>query len=145
MALQRVEIDKDKKLLPGDIIEMHFRTTGMVYIQAAQIGLIEWRLSGRKDFSIIRNSLPENNRVIFTVEILKPEDEKPGLQTAGITGAQIAAAIFAVAVFGIFYLSLEKIYQIMESPAGKAAVAGAGIGLAALGIAALLLILLPRK
>jgi hypothetical protein len=144
MALQKVEIDKDKKLLPGDIIEMHFKTTGMAYIQAAQIALIEWRLAGRKDFQIVRNSLPENNRVIFTIEIVKPEDEKPELQTAGISGTMIAAAICAVAVFGIFYLTLEKIYQIMESPEGKIAVAGSGIGLAALGIAALLY-LMPRK
>lgn len=140
MALQKVEIDKNKVLLPGDRIEMHFKTTGLVWLQAAQIALIEYKIGKRKDFRIISNSLPANNRVIFTVEVIKPPADQPQMQTAGMTGALIAAAILAGTVGIVSFFTLEKIYQIMESPSGKIAVAGSGVGLAALGIAALFLI-----
>ena len=145
MALQRVEIEKNKVLVPGDRIEMHFRTTGMLWLQSTQIAMIEWRMSKRKDFRIISNSLPANNRVIFTIDITEPPKEEPQLQRAGIalTAAVIAASIVAVGI--IAWLTLDKVYQIQESPAGKIAVAGTGIGIAAAGIAALLFLILSRK
>jgi hypothetical protein len=145
MALERVEISDTKALNPGDRIEMHFKTSGMVWLQATHIALIEYRLSGRKDFEIISNSLPEKNRVIFTIEIKQPPKEEPGLQRAsiGLTAGIIAASIIAVGI--VAWLTLDKVYQIQESPVGKIAVAGTGVGIAAAGIAAVLLLLLPRK
>lgn len=151
MALQRVEIDKDKVLVPGDRIEMHFRTVGLVWLQAAQIALIEYRIGKRKDFRILSNSLPANNRVIFTIEIIQPPADQPELQTAGagaivLTVAKIAGVIIAL---GVVWLTLDKTFQIVEkivdSPGGKVAVAGTGIGIAAAGIAALLYFLPKGK
>jgi hypothetical protein len=145
MALERVEISDTKALNPGDRIEMHFKTSGMVWLQSTHIALIEYRLAGRKDFEIISNSLPEKNRVIFTIEIKQPPKEEPGLQRAsvGLTAGIIAASIIAVGI--VAWLTLDKVYQIQESPVGKIAVAGTGVGIAAAGIAAVLLLLLPRK
>lgn len=143
--MEKVEIDKDKPLSPGDIIEMHFVTTGMVWLTATHIALIEWRLEDRKDFRVLSHSLPANNRVIFEIKIIEPAKEDVTVQEAGIavTAATIAKVIGALAVVGIFYLTLDKVYQIMESPAGKVGVAGVG----ALGVAAaiaIVLFLLPR-
>jgi len=134
--MTRVEIDKNKVLVPGDRIEMHFKTSGLVWLQAAQIALIEERVKNRSDWQIISNSLPANNRVIFTIEIIQPPE--PGLQTAGVgvTAAIIGTVIVAAGV--VSWLTLDKVEQIMESPAGQVAVAGSGVGMAALGIAALL-------
>ena len=132
----KVEIDKNKVLVPGDRIEMHFKTSGLVWLQAAQIALIEERVKNRSDWQIISNSLPANNRVIFTIEIIQPPE--PGLQRAGVgvTAAIIGTVIVAAGV--VSWLTLDKVEQIMESPAGQVAVAGSGVGMAALGIAALL-------
>jgi len=145
MAIQRIEIDKDKVLLPGDRIELHFKTTSMLWVTAAQIALIEWRIGKRDDWEILSNSLPANNRVIFTILVKDSAKTSPVLQTAGIgvTAAVIAAAIVAVGV--ISWLTLDKVLQIMETPEGKIAVAGTGVGIAAAGIGLLLLLLLPKK
>lgn len=129
MALQRIEIDKDKPLNPGDRIEMHFKTTGMVWLTATQIALIEWRIGKRDDWEIISNSLPENNRVIFTILIKEPPKDEPKLQTASVTSALIAASILAVSVGILIRFTLGPIYQIIETPAGKIAVAGTGLAL----------------
>jgi len=145
MALQKVEISNTKALNPGDRIEMHFKTSGMVWLQATQIAMIEWRLSDRKDFVIINNSLPDKNRVIFTIEIRKPPEAEAEMQTAGVglTAGIIGAVIIGAGV--VAWLTLDKVYQLTESTAGKIAVGGTGIGIAAAGIAALLFLILPRK
>jgi len=114
--MEKIEIDKDKPLSPGDIIEMHFKTTGMFWITATQIALIEWRLADRKDFWIINHELPTANEVIFTVRILKTN---PVIVTAAVIGAVIIGAGV------IAWLTLDKVYQIIESPTGKVLAGGA--------------------
>ena len=142
MALQRIEIDKDKPLNPGDVIELEYRCTGLVWITAAQVALIEWRIGKRDDWEIISNSLPENNRITFRILIKSAKPQGPVLQTAGVTGALIAGAILAATVGVVSWLTLDKIYQVfekvIESPEGKIAVAGMG----AAGIAILIIVLL---
>jgi len=147
MALQKVEIDKNKVLLPGDVIELHFLTTSMLWIQSAQIAIIEWKLEKRKDWTIISNSLPANNRVIFTVMVNSEQRELQAgeYQTAGIGVTAVAIAAAIVAVGAITWLTLDKVLQLQETPAGKIAVAGTGLGIAAAGIALLLFFILPRK
>ena len=129
MALQRIEIDKNKPLNPGDVIELEYRCTGLVWITSAQVAIIEWQLANRADWSIISNSLPENNRITFEVLIKSKTPQDPKLQTAsiGVTALMISAAIVAVGVIG--WLTLDKVYQIAETPAGKIAVAGTGLAL----------------
>ena len=130
--MEKVEIDINKPLNPGDIIEMHFVTTGMVWPTAAQIALIEWRLEKRKDFCILSHSLPVGNKVIFTIQI---RQTNPVIVTAAV----IAAAIIGAGI--VAWLTLDKVYQIIESPAGKAVVGGTVISFAALAVIAILVLL----
>jgi len=140
--MKKIEIGKNKRLNPGDVIEMHFVTTGMTWPTAVQIAMIEWRLEKRKDFRIMSHSLPVGNRVIFTILISEPAEEKvPQVYAAGIgvTAAIIGAAIIGAGV--VAWLTLDKIYQIIETPAGKAAVTGTALFLPALAVIAILLLL----
>ena len=114
--MQKVEIDINKPLNSGDIIEMQFKTTGMVWITATQIALIEWRIEKRKDFRILSHSLPANNRVNFVIQILKTN---PVLITAAVIGGVIIGAGV------VAWLTLDKVYQITESPTGKVLAGGA--------------------
>jgi len=131
-AMEKIEIDKNKPLNPGDIIELHFRSPGMVWIAAAQIALIEWRLEKRKDFRMLSHSLPAGNRVIFTIKILKTN---PVVLTAAVIGAAIIGAGV------VAWLTLDKVYQIVESPVGKVAVGGTALFLPALAIIAIIFLL----
>lgn len=143
--MEKIEIDKNKLLLPGDRIEMHFNTTGMVWLTATQIAIIEWRLEGRKDFRIKNYSLPAYNRVIFTIDIIEPPKPKGDIAvqqaSIAVTAATIAKIIGAIAIVGIFYLTLDKVYQIIEAPAGKALIGGTAVSFAALALIAVLIFL----
>lgn len=131
----KIEIDKNKPLNPGDVIELHFKSFGMAWLKAAQIAMIDWMLKGRPEFEILSWQIPTNTTVIFECRVKKTNP-------VVVTAAVIAAAIVAVGV--VAWLTLDKVYQIMETPAGKIGVAGTGVGLAAAGIIALLA-LLPKK
>ncbi len=87
--MEKVEIDKNKPLKPGDRIEMYFKTTGMVWITAAQIAIIEYRLAGRQGFRILSWSLAGPNTVIFTVQVKKTN---PVIVTAAVIGVAIIGA-----------------------------------------------------
>lgn len=170
----KVLIDKDQPLTRGDHIEMHFISSGMASIKAVQIALLEQRMANREDFVILNFQTPVESPtlLIVTVEVLggsRPAGETPGatgswieggqaeapLQTAsigvGITVATIAASVIAANI--MFYLTFKWAYRLVredvkaafESPIGKVAAAGTGIGIAAAGIAALILIFLPKK
>jgi len=130
--MEKIEIDKNKPLNPGDIIELHFRSPGMVWIAAAQIALIEWRLEKREDFRMLSHSLPAGNRVIFTIKILKTNP-------AVVTAAVIGAAIIGAGV--VAWLTLDKVYQIIEAPAGKTMIAGTALFFPALAVLAILFLL----
>lgn len=133
--MPKVEIDINKQLQPGDIIELHFITLGMGWITAAQIALIEGRLERRKDFTILAHSLPENNKIVFTVRINKTN---PVMVTAAI----IAGLIIGAGV--VAWLTLDKVYQIMESPAGQVGMIGFGT-LSAVAAVAIILALLAKS
>lgn len=145
---KRIEIDKNKPLKPGDIIDLEYRTTGEVWVPAIQISMIEWQLEGRSDWEIISNSLPTAGRLTFKVLVLDTVPQEPELQTAsaGVTALMVSAAI--VAVGAITWLTLDKVYQfveivpdavekVSETPAGQVALAGAG----SLGIALLIYVI----
>jgi len=114
--MEKIEIDKNKPLKPGDIIEMYFRSTSMVWIKATQIALIDYRLAGRKDFTILSWSLDGPNTVIFTVQVKKTN---PVIVTAAVIGAAIIGAGV------VAWLTLDKVLQITESPTGKVLAGGA--------------------
>lgn len=133
--MQKIEIDRNKPLNPGDEIELHFKSIGMAWLKATQIAMIEWWLKDRKEFEILSWRIPEQAVVVFKVRVKKTN---PVIVTAAV----IAGAIIGVGV--IAWLTLDKVYQIMETPAGKIGVAGTGAGLAAAGIAALIAITLKK-
>jgi len=131
----REEIDINKSLVPGDIIELHFRSVGMAWLRAAQIAVIEYQLSKEDHWEIIRSNLLDHKRVIFTVRIKK-------VNPVIVTAAVISAAIMGVGF--VAWLTLDKVYQIVDSPGGQIA----SIGLGSLGIVAaivLVLALLGKK
>lgn len=97
----------DAPLDPGDIIELRFKSTGMFWIQATHIAMIEWRLSGDKRFRIRNYTIYEPNTVVFKVEVLQTN---PVIVTASV----IAAAIIGVGV--IFILTLESVYKLVNVP-----------------------------
>lgn len=153
--MAKVLIDKDKPLNPGDRIELHFVSSGMAWIKAVQIVLLEQKFSGRKDFEIIGWETPveQPTLLIMRAEIKSDRMQAgPELQTAGVmTAAVIAAGVMGSMIVG--YLTFKACYLIVsedvkaafKSTEGKIAVAGTGIGLAAAGIAALILIFLPKN
>jgi len=121
--MQLQEIDKNKELFPGDEIELHFHAMGPHWIVATQIAAIEFAINRNEShFQILSWRLPDKNRVIFKVRILA---SNPVIVTAAV----IAGAIVAVGF--IAFLTLDKVYQIVESPAGKIG----AIGMGSLGIA----------
>lgn len=147
--MEKVLIDKDIPLKPGDIIEMHYITAGMGIITATQIALIEWRLAARKDFEILSYQLPPgSNRVIFTIQIKEPatDDIQRASPSVALTAAIIGATIIGAQVIGL--MTLDKIYlmfkKAVDSLAGKVAVAGFG-GLAAVAAIAIVISLLRSK
>jgi len=157
--MSRIEIDKDQVLNPGDRVELHFKSSGMAWVKAAQIAIIDARINRRDDWRIREFRTPDDQPtvIICVVEVLteeqrkaQAEEDQPEIQTASagvvITCAAIAGTIIAAGV--VYSLTLQKTFLIVKdisaSPAGKVAVAGGGVGLAAAGIAALLAILLPK-
>ncbi len=150
--MTKIEIKETDELLPGDRIEIHYRTVGLTWLKAAQLALLERKLDSNKNFYLLSVNMgvtPETrNQVIFRIGIkTPPTDESGGVQQAGV-GIAVAFVIKAIAISAVgvvMYLSLDKIYKIVdtivESPAGKIAVAGAGtlaIASAIIGILALL-------
>ena len=141
----KTEIDRTEPLNPGDIIEMHFKFIGpnWVYLHAAELAVLEWQLRQGHPYWELRawDSTTYSDRLVLEFLIKEPlADESPQVQKAGFVTPLIIAAI--VIGGGLFaWLSLDKIYKITESPAGKIALAGTGsLGIAALVIAVLLLI-----
>lgn len=128
--MEKIEIDKNAPLSPGDIIEMHFVTSGMVWIKATQIALIEWRLEGRKDFTILSAYPVGTNRIVFEIQI---QITNPVILTASVIGAAIIGAGV------VAWLTLDKVYQIIEAPAGKALVGGTALFLPALAVIGVLM------
>lgn len=127
----KTEIAKDKPLNPGDIVELHFTSISMVWIQAAQIAIIETLINRRhKEFTILSDWIPEKNKVVFKVRV---NETNPVIVTALV----IAGAISAVGI--IAWLNLDKVYQIISSAAG------ATISIGVVVIAAVLLLIILRK
>ena len=130
----KVEIDKNKPLSPGDRIEMHFSSVGMVPLAAVQIALIEYRLKDAPGFRIRSHEFLGRQGLIFTIDIIKTN---PVLITAAVIGGVIIGAGV------IAWLTLDKIYQIAESPAGTLALGGLG-SLAIVAAIVTVLAILPK-
>lgn len=133
--MQKVEISKNKQLEPGDLIELHFRTVGGTWVKAAHLGIIEYRLAGFPYFEIISWTILDEHSLCFEIRIKKTN---PVLVTAAVIGTII------IGTGVIAWLTLDKVYQIMESPGGQVGVAGFGI-LAVVAAVVIVLSLLSKK
>jgi len=139
---EKIEIEKDAALEPGDIIEMHYDVIGgprWVVTRAIQLAMIEDHLRNSPAFELIR--LDElGDDVIITLKIRDATGQRVEVQQAGMMTALIISA--TVVTIGIFtWLSLKTVYKITDSPAGKVALIGAGTaGIAVLVIVVLLLL-----
>jgi len=132
---EKILIDENKPLDPGDIIELHFRTYGGTYIKALQLAAIDRKLEGQPGFRILSWTLPTPQTVVFKVRI---EQTNPIIVTAALIVG------FIVVVGLVAWLVFDKVYQIIESPAGKIGVGGLGIFAAAAAVVAIVT-LLPKK
>lgn len=141
----KTEIDRNEPLNPGDIIEMHFKFLGpgWLYLRAAELAILKWQLEQKNpDWEMTSwdtTTYPDKLVLEFLIKE-RPEYEIPQVQKAGVVTPLIIAAI--VIGGGLFaWLTLDKIYKITESPAGKIALAGTGsVGIAVLVVAVLLLL-----
>lgn len=100
--------DYNAPLDPGDIVELHFLSTGLFWIQAAQIAIIDYQLANDKRFRIMNWTIYDPNEVVFKVKVLKTNPEL-------VTVAVIAAAIIGVGI--VFKLTLDSAYKIINVPA----------------------------
>lgn len=138
----RTEIDRNEPLNPGDKIEMHFKAYGpnFIYLRASELALLEWRLRTKNpDYELLEWQNP-GDELILTFRIKEQSKSGPQIQQAGIgTAAVLAAMVIGGGLFT--WLSLDKIYKITDSPAGKVALVGTGsLGITALVVAVLLLL-----
>lgn len=146
----RTEIDRNEPLNPGDKIEMEFKCLGpgWLYLRAAELAVLKYTLDKKNPYWELTawDSTTYSDKLILEFLIKEPPEEQMGqVQQAGIVTPLIIAAI--VIGGGLFtWLSLDKIYKITDSPAGKVALAGSGsLGIGILIIAVLLLLNRFRK
>ncbi len=139
--MEKIEISPDAAFVVGDVIEMHFNTfgpTSWTILQATQYVIIEMALKRQfPELEVISSKNVESGFVITFRVTAVPAPTTDDPQQAGVLTAAIVAA--AVIGGGIFvWLSLDKVYQIVDSPAGQVALVGAG----AMGIGVLVIVLL---
>jgi len=137
----KTEIDKNKDLQAGDVIEMHFRASGIIWLRAIHWALIERKLAGDSRFKILRWE-NTTTHLIVQLKILDPDALPPPqspIPQGSITAAMIAIGIVSIAAGLMLWLTLDKVYQITETTGGKI------MGISALLIPILILILLLRR
>ena len=137
---EKILIDSNTPLSPGDIIEMSFNVFGSAtwdYARAVQLQILLSVIEKKNpNYQLLSYSNREQLHLTFKI-LGRPVDGEPELQEAGIASAAIlAAAVIGVGLFT--WLSLDKVEKIVQTPAGKIAVTGVG----AVGIAVLVLILM---
>lgn len=140
--MAKVEITKETKVFPGDLLEFHYRVSSPLWLKAAQIGLIESRLEKEKRFRIEGYEFQgedEKDLVVRIRVVTPPADEPPEVQEAGVPVAYIVLAIAGAATALFVWLSLGKMYKITSSGSG------AVLSVGALAVAAIILLMIWKK
>lgn len=142
------EIKNTDEVAKGDQLRFTYRSTGLAWLTAAQLAIVESRLQ-KKGFKIISEE-NTNQQIIVECTFEPAQSDEPQIQQASIvSGAVILAA--AAAVTGlVLWLLLDKvekwtaetasavsetIQSVTSTPAGQALFAGGGVFMAGLGIA----------
>ena len=90
--MEKIEIDKERVLSPGEVIELHFITPGGTWIKATEAAVVEWSLEDRTDFRINHIDYLTPGMVIIEVEVLKTN---PVVVTVAVICGAIALAAVA--------------------------------------------------
>lgn len=116
--MTRIELKQDEALKTGDVVELHFKSSGPQWWKAAIAAAIEARLSNRKDFTIRTVDYTQDGELIFTCVVGEVTPAPGQVQQASIVSvAIIAGAIVAVGL--IFWLVEDKAYKIIDTPAAQ--------------------------
>lgn len=119
-----------EQLHPGDEIRLHFTISGITFLTAAQVALMESRLEKEPRFTVIRHSIPRSTGPLQTTEMtMDVRVERQPYGATGewlrssfvIAGATIAAGTIVKIIIAAFagvviFLSVTKIEKL-----GKAA------------------------
>lgn len=150
--MAKIQISKDAVLQPGDVVEMHYKVIGPVWLKAIQIAAIESRLEKDARFSHTGTWFEgENDRtLVVRITILPPRPKeaaavlKPGevpeVQEAGVPIAGIIIAVAAAAAAVFVWLSLDRIFKVVEAPGGAV-----GVGLMGAAVAGLVILFLLKR
>jgi len=112
---ERIEIDKNAELVPGDVIEMHFRRLSLGIITDAAGYLIEKKIRSNPMYELISWRFTDSE-AIYTIKI-KQVDTPTYL--AGVSPNLIAVGIISLAGGCLAWMSLKVVYKIVDSPAFK--------------------------
>ena len=145
---QRIEIDRNKKLDPGEIVELVYDMIGSmnwIYFRATQVALLEYYLSKKNPYWKFLSFVDTDDQLIVKFEVLPmPENADPQIQHAGVTAALIGAFVLGSFIFA--YLSLDKVYLIKSLPDQPGdTIQKTGIGLAGIAAGGLVLYYLYTK
>jgi len=91
-----VEIDKDKPLNPGDVVELDFRILSGLWLSSTEIAIIEWQLKDRDDWEILSNTLPAEGMITFTVRVKDYPPQGSWMQPTGAAGFVVTGTVVAV-------------------------------------------------
>jgi len=114
-----VEIDPNTPLKPGDRIILRFKRTNLWLISNAIGMLIEEKLRSNPNYELLDWDIGENT-ASYLIQIKEPSQT----QQAGLTAVLIASAVIAGSLF--VWLSLDRVYKIIDTPAGQVATLGIG-------------------
>ncbi len=138
--MPKQEITKDAMLMPGDEIELHYRIIGPALMQAVQIAIVESKINKDERFYLRGYTPAESNdtaNYIFRVTVKqppRPETIDPNKTPEPMEAAIPIAALLIVigsAFAGLFlFMSLQKIYKIIQTPAGAVLGVSGAVGLA---------------
>jgi len=104
--MEKIEIDKDQALNPGDEVELHFNTPGGDWIKATEAAVVEWSLEGREDFKVTTIDYWQPGKVIITVKV---QQTNPVIVTVAVICGAIAIAAIA---FGWMF---DKAYLVSKT------------------------------
>lgn len=104
--MEKIEIDKEQVLDPGDVVDLHFKTPGGDWLKATEAAIVEWSLEGRKDFKVRSIDYWQPGKVIVTVEV---QQTNPVVVTVAVICGAIAVAAIA---FGWMF---EKAYLVAKT------------------------------
>ena len=107
----KIIIDEDEPLQAGDIIEIHFKTLSPVWIRATHVAAIEWQLSGKPEYELLRSQY-DKSTLIFTFRIKKTNP-------IVVTAALIIKAVTVIGIALLLFLTVDVIYKYKITPAGQ--------------------------